>query len=544
MAEPIVFISYARSDTTIDEQWLSKFRKHLQQALYDQTGGLNSHIEQEHLHVTWGSKWAEHMEEGPEQAIFLVPVITPGFFDDDACKEECEGFLQRETAMGRDDLIIPMYYETFAPMNDPSRLDDRRRRLVEQLNDHTPVEWRHMSGDPISASHVQAQVQEMARRIAEGVHRTPATDTAQTAAAAAAASASSSPSTVHTEKKKSSLDWVAVLLVTGFTLLFLLFGVQIYADESLLRGALDVPTPTFGVPRPANTPTPSPRLQVSSYNKLVFTSRRDGNQNIFVMDADGSNVNQLTDHEADDHSAAWSPDGRYIAFTSTRDDNQEIYLMNADGSNQRNLSGDAAGDIEPAWSPDGTRLAFVSDRKGNQNIYLMNQDGSNVEQLTSNQEDRNPAWSPDGSQIVFTSVVTETQDGVGNPDIYVIDVDGSNQRRMTNDELKDAEPVWMPNGRIAFVSWRDDDGEIYTMDADGSNLRQLTFESNNNDWDADHSPDGEQIVFTSTRNTPDGNKDIFVLDRNASETDEPRRLTDSPFDDYSPDWCCTGEFAR
>src|ERR671910_494684 len=129
--------------------------------------------------------------------------------------------------------------------------------------------------------------------------------------------------------------------------------------------------------------------------KLAFTSDRDVNREIYVMNAqDGSNQTNLTDNPAADEFPTWSPDGTKLAFTSSAD----IYVMNAqDGSNQTRLTVDPATDEFPSWSPDGTKLAFTSDRDGNTEIYVMNaQDGSNQTRLTDNgASDSLASWSPD-----------------------------------------------------------------------------------------------------------------------------------------------------
>src|SRR6185503_8037374 len=91
-------------------------------------------------------------------------------------------------------------------------------------------------------------------------------------------------------------------------------------------------------------------------------------------------------------------------FTSYRNGNAEIYLMNADGSNPIRLTNNAGVDDDPAWSPDGSRIAFWSSRNGNSEIYVMNVDGTNQTRLTTNAStDIQPAFSPDGGKIVFTS---------------------------------------------------------------------------------------------------------------------------------------------
>ena len=135
----------------------------------------------------------------------------------------------------------------------------------------------------------------------------------------------------------------------------------------------------------------------------------------------------LTHAAADDWYPAWSPDGQRIAFSSNRDGKRiafvsydELYVMDADGSNPTNLTQDAGDDGYPAWSPDGQRIAFVSERDGNPELYVMDADGSNPTRLTQDAgRDGSSAWSPDGQRIAFVS----RRDG--NAEIYVIAADGS-----------------------------------------------------------------------------------------------------------------------
>jgi WD40 repeat protein len=201
--------------------------------------------------------------------------------------------------------------------------------------------------------------------------------------------------------------------------------------------------------------------------KLAFVSSRDGNQEIYVMNADGSDQTRLTSNAASDSEPAWSPDGNKLAFRSDRDGNEEIYVMNADGSGVTRLTSNAASDSGPAWSPDGSKLAFVSDRNGPHDIYVMNADGSGVTRLTDNAPAGNtaPDWSPDGSKLAFES----GRDG--NVEIYVMNADGSDQTRLTSNPLPDRSPAWSPDG--SKIAW-EDNGEIYVMNADGSGQTNLT----------------------------------------------------------------------
>ena len=189
---------------------------------------------------------------------------------------------------------------------------------------------------------------------------------------------------------------------------------------------------------------------------------------IFVMNADGSALAQLTDQPGLDEQASWSPDGRQIAFSSRRDGNSEIYLMNADGSGQTRLTNDPELDERPSWSPDGRQIAF---QRGTfftlPEVYVMGADGSSPTRLTSG-SGSNPSWSPDGRRIAFQS----WRDG--NLDIYVMNADGSSPTRLTDNPADDSDPSWSPTGRIAFNSNRDGNGEIYVMADDGSGETRLT----------------------------------------------------------------------
>ena len=111
------------------------------------------------------------------------------------------------------------------------------------------------------------------------------------------------------------------------------------------------------------------------------------------MRVDGSDAVRLTTSPGSDVSPNWSPDGRSIAFASNRDGNYEIYVMNADGSDQRRLTRNLDIDLDPAWSPDGRSMAFTTNRDGNYEIYVMNADGSSQTRLTTNAaEDTTPDW--------------------------------------------------------------------------------------------------------------------------------------------------------
>ena len=209
--------------------------------------------------------------------------------------------------------------------------------------------------------------------------------------------------------------------------------------------------------------------------RIAFMSNRttatnpEGDFELFAMNANGSNLTQLTFNALDDEVPAWSPDGR-IVFVRDFDPvigetDYDLIVMNADGSHQQNRTNTPGVDeVEPAWSPNGRLIAFASDRGGDDEIYTMDPRGSHIRQLTDN--DRNdmfPDWSPDGRLIAFEA------GPLGAPDIFTMRADGSRQTQLTTNPTADGLPVWSPDGRhIAFSSDRDNDGDIFTMRADGS----------------------------------------------------------------------------
>ncbi|MBU7015794.1 MAG: PD40 domain-containing protein [Theionarchaea archaeon] len=139
--------------------------------------------------------------------------------------------------------------------------------------------------------------------------------------------------------------------------------------------------------------------------KIVFAA----GQRIFVMNADGSNLQKICDSGS---YPSWSPDGTKIAFDSKRDGNSDIYVMNADGSNAVRLTSDPGFDWNPCWSPDGRKIAFTSNRDGNNEIYLMNSDGTDQVNITNNPvDDRDPEWCCQAYQL------TESTQPEGGPHI-------------------------------------------------------------------------------------------------------------------------------
>jgi TolB protein len=265
--------------------------------------------------------------------------------------------------------------------------------------------------------------------------------------------------------------------------------------------------------------------------KIAFQSNRDGNFEIYAMNAGGTGPVNLTNNPARDIEPTVSPDGTKIAFISNRDGNFEIYAMEAaDGSGLTKLTNNPAPDLQPAFSPDGTRIAFISDHDGDgqTDIYTMSADGSGpVVRLTNNpSSDFDPAFSADGTKIAFTS----HRDG--NDEVYAMNAaDGSGLVNLTNHPGQDLQPAFSPDGaKIAFRSARDGNWETYTMNADGTGQTNLTNHPAH-DLEPAFSPDGTKMAFSSTR---DGNYEVYTMNADGSGVE---RLTNTPDAiEWNSDW--------
>jgi formylglycine-generating enzyme required for sulfatase activity len=254
---------------------------------------------------------------------------------------------------------------------------------------------------------------------------------------------------------------------------------------------------------------------------IAFNSNRTGNNEIYLINTDGSGLNQLTFNPADDRIPSWSPDGMEIAYQSNTDGDWEIYVLTLDDNRVRQVTSNTCNDYAPEWSPDGDRFVFYSDCDGNREIYTINVDASRREQLTQTEQKYNwfPNWSPDGRQITYSS------NQAGNYQVYVMNADGSSSRALAPGCVSSFSPDGL---QILFASYCTDLGDIMVMEADGSNLRTLSSEyaSTNPSW----SPDGKKVVFQSDRT---GDEDVWTMDLDGSNWIQ---LTSDPGRDSAAKW--------
>jgi len=309
-----------------------------------------------------------------------------------------------------------------------------------------------------------------------------------------------------------------------------------------------------------SAPAPAP----VGNGKIVFTAWNSGGKSdIFVMDNNSFNEVNLTNSAGNnDFDPVWSPDGTQIAFTSDRDGNNEIYVMNADGTGVVRLTNEPGNDAQPAWSPDGTKLLFISNRDDNNEVWVMNADGTGATQLTSTASPvthKNPTWKPDGSRIAYTSNKDTVPSDGRLDEIYLANPDGTGEVRLTTtpnsvtNPYYSRKPDWSPDGsKILFFSRRTASNKdiIYTMLDNGTvepaqtpvNLSGASPRANaHGRW----APDGSRIVFTSCRDdygvSPNwnscgdgGNHEIYVI--NADGSNQTRLTHNLLRLDDSPDW--------
>jgi TolB protein len=267
-------------------------------------------------------------------------------------------------------------------------------------------------------------------------------------------------------------------------------GLIAFARGGPLSGLLVTNPDGTGLSKLASVPGDTDPAWSPDGSKIAFVRFREGGTGIWVVNADGTGTRRVTDGGPDvdgtDLGPAWSPDGSRIAFAregrlaKAATGNTDIYVVNADGTDVVRLTDDPMMEYAPTWSPDGSRIAFEAydlATGGNPpsplRLYVMNADGTDMEALGPKNVE-GPSWSPDGTEIAFV----DTETGW----IMAIHPDGTELRQIIDvAELVGGVHLvygatWSPDGtQIAFMAGPDStDTHIYVVNRDGSNVRQVT----------------------------------------------------------------------
>jgi Tol biopolymer transport system component len=328
-----------------------------------------------------------------------------------------------------------------------------------------------------------------------------------------------------------------------------------------------VATPEPGpMPSPADTPVPSSPPAVCQ-GRIAFVARDGGEEDISVVNADGTGLVNLTNGEGTETTPAWSPDGTRIVF-ARHAGNSDIYTIRPDGSDLVRLTDQTSRDYAPAWSPDGQSVLLGSQAGYASELFVVSAEGGEAVALTDSKAHKpDLAWSPDGSRIAFTML-----DGYNQGDVFVMTAPGETGTagrgvtNLTQHAAHDCCAAWAPDSsRLLFLSSRSDKEagqasdsrvssgvvrafttvvpkqprDIYVIGGDGSGLTRLT-DGQGYEKHASWSPDGKRIAFVSDR---DGNDEVYVMTVSGGADaggGDLIRLTNSPDDNTYPAWSPDG----
>jgi dipeptidyl aminopeptidase/acylaminoacyl peptidase len=252
---------------------------------------------------------------------------------------------------------------------------------------------------------------------------------------------------------------------------------------------------------------------------IVFTSVREGNNDIYVVPSEGGVETQLTTHNANDRQPRWSPESTKIAFTSNRNGSHDIYAISLGNGAITPIIQDTHDNENAQWSPDGSKIACIS-RRGkyyfNHDILVVPSCGGEYDNVSDSPDSNDfaPDWSPDGTRIAFLS----DRDGYGN--IYIVSVDRKNLTQLTTGKFDLSQPRWSPDGSmIAYLKNNVGDIELWVVPSSGGNPKALSILEGVHGSPA-WTSDGKHILINHA--SPIRCSDLYLI---SLESGEMKRLT-------------------
>src|SRR4030095_7673699 len=276
---------------------------------------------------------------------------------------------------------------------------------------------------------------------------------------------------------------------------------------------------------------------------LAFMSDRrgpdnpDGRNHIFTLDLASGRVTQLTSgRNHHDQHPKWSPDGGRISFVSSRAGNFDLYVINADGTNVTRLTDHPANDFDPIWTPDGQSLIFSSERDSRSDLYRLWLSDRRVDRLTNHYVGRAimPNVSPDGKSVAFAAQTLQRLQ-FWEFQIHVLDL-ASGKARALDGSGGACWPSWSPDGKqIAHVSLTREPSTIQIRSVDGGGPREIAFGPKTWAYYPEFSKDGKWIALSVSPQHHEG-EDWDLAIAPAAGKRPLRRLTTGPGNDRLPDW--------
>jgi Tol biopolymer transport system component len=289
------------------------------------------------------------------------------------------------------------------------------------------------------------------------------------------------------------------------------------------------PNATLPLHPPTFTPPPTP-TEVHG-GRIVFTCNRGDFMQLCMVNADGTDLQRLTDHKAHDYYPRFMPQGGAILYASNQAGSFDIYMLMLSNSKLYQLTDGIGNAFSPDPSPDGRTILFGNrPASGPAALWLMESSGANARLLYTGTGDIVGAeWSPKGDTIAF-AMSTETADSY---QIFLLDLANLQQapQRLTQNLTGVTGSIdWSPDGKyLLLCAGPMGDKDIYRLELATGTVVQLTDGGNN--ASASYSPDGQWIVFNSLRNN--GQADLFIMQANGTYQ---RQLTSDPEPDWQPHW--------